>query len=80
MDWRDKLDPRLKEHFNDLIKMVHTEKEAYLSAPHISYAQVWCALAVLTKEVSDLQLKVKSLEKKLKGKNNFKLKKALKKL
>ncbi len=80
MDWRDILDPTLKEHFNDLLKKVHTEKKAYLSARNISNAQLWCALAVLMKEVSDLQLKVKSLEKKLPSKSSSSLKKGMEKL
>ncbi|MSR86068.1 hypothetical protein EXS74_01575 [Candidatus Woesearchaeota archaeon] len=80
MDWRDKLDPTLKEHFNDLLKKVHSEKEAYTSAQHISQAQLWCAIAVLMKEVSDLQLQVKSLEKHIRVKPNSSLKNALDKL
>ena len=80
MDWRDKLDPTLKEHFNDLLKKVHPEKEAYTSAENISTAQLWTAIAVLVKEVSDLQLHVKHLEKQVKGKSNSSLKKELEKL
>ena len=80
MDWRDKLDPTLKEHFNDLLKKVHPEKEAYLSAQNISQAQLWCAIAVLMKENSDLQLQVKHLGKQFKGKTNTSLMKELRKL
>ncbi|MDP3728093.1 MAG: hypothetical protein Q8R18_01430 [bacterium] len=80
MDWRDKLDPVLKEHFNELVKKVHTEKKAYTSAKNISQAQLWCALAVLMKEVSDLELKIKSLEKQKNIKSNKTLKKSMEKL
>ena len=80
MDWRDKLVPTLREHFNDLLKKVHPEKEAYTSAQNISQAQLWCAIAVLMKEVSDLQLQVKSLEKQIQVKSNSSLKKELGKL
>ena len=80
MDWRDKLDPILKEHFNDLLKKVHPEKKAYTSAKDICTAQLWTAIAVLVKEVSDLQLEVKYLEKQVKVKRNSSLKKELEKL
>ena len=80
MDWRDSLDPVLKEHFNDLLKDVHKEKQAYADARNPTKAQLWCALAVLSKEVSDLRLQIKSLEKQIKPKYNMKLKKELEKL
>ena len=53
MDWRDKLDPTLREHFNDLLKKVHPEKGAYTSAQNISQAQLWCAIAVLMREIGE---------------------------
>ena len=79
MDWRDKLDPTIKEHFNELIKKVHNEKEAYTSATNISQAQLWCALAVLMKEVSNVQLQINSLKKQNKVSNKEKVKKNMEK-
>ena len=72
---REKLDPRLKEHFEELVKEVSREREAYANS---SKAQMWVALTVLAKKISDLEMKVKKLEGNKKV--NTKLKKALKKL
>ncbi len=72
--WRDNLDPKIKEHFEALIKEVSKEKSLYKES---SKAQLWVAIAILNKKVSDLELKIKSLEKK--NKPNKKLKKALEK-
>ncbi len=80
MDWRDRLDPTLKEHFNELIKKVHSEKKAYTSAQNISQAQLWCALAVLAKEVSNLELQVKALKKQNTVRDVKKVKKSMEKL
>ena len=72
---REKLDPRLKEQFEELVKEVSREREAYANS---SKAQMWVALTVLAKKISDLEMKVKKLEGNKKV--NTKLKKALKKL
>ncbi|MBT3323810.1 hypothetical protein HN681_00340 [archaeon] len=72
--WRDNLDPKIKEHFEAFIKEVSKEKSLYKES---SKAQLWIAIAILNKKVSDLELKIKSLEKK--NKPNKKLKKDLEK-
>lgn len=79
MDWRDTLDPTLKEHFNDLLKRVQKEKAAYTSAKNISQAQLWTAIALLMKDVSDLQLKIKNGEKQKHLKNTKQIKKSMEK-
>jgi len=80
MDWRDTLDPILKEHFHDLITKVHAEKKAYTSAKNISHAQLWCALAVLAKEVSNLELHIKELKKQSKSRDVKRVKRSMEKL
>ena len=72
--WRENLDPKIKEHFEALIKEISKEKALYKES---SKAQLWIAIAILNKKVSDLELKIKSLEKK--NKPNTKLKKDLEK-
>jgi hypothetical protein len=79
MNWRTELDPVLKEHCEELIKEVSKEKYAYKVADKPSRAQLWTALAVLTKKVSDLELRIKQLEKSQSKVENKKLKKNLKK-
>lgn len=78
MDWRDNLDPVLQEVFEELLVDVKKEKKAYTSAKDISKAQLWCAILVLSKRISDLSLKVKSLE--VEKKVNNKVKKSMERL
>ena len=80
MSWRNKLDPKVREHFEDLVKEVANEREAYKSSKKASKAQLWIALAVLAKKVSDLELKVKRIEKSNPTKKGERVKKALKNL
>jgi hypothetical protein len=78
MAWRDNLDPKIKEHFEDLIKETAREENAYRSASKPSKAQLWTALAILNKRISDLELELKNLKKP--KKSSSKLKKSLEKL
>jgi hypothetical protein len=73
---REKLDPRLKEQFEELVKEVSRERDAYGDS---SKAQMWVALTLLAKKISDLEMKVKKLSEKKKPINK-KLKKSLNKL
>lgn len=77
--WTDNLDSVLKEDFNILLKRVTLEKKAYSCAKDVSKAQLWCAVAILSKEIENLNIRINSLEKSMKGKKNLKLKKSLKK-
>ncbi len=65
MSWRKDIDPVLKEHMEALIKESYRHKNTYKNSKDISKAQLWCALACLSKEMFDLNLKVKFLEKAL---------------
>lgn len=81
MEWRDNLDPTVKEHFNELLKKVQSEKKAYASAKNISHAQLWSAMAVLMREISHLELRIKILERQTKPKKkNSVLKKSIERL
>jgi len=77
---RNALDSVLREHFEELVKHVHKERKAYATGQNPSRAQLWCAVAVLAKEISDLRLKVKSMEKHITVKSNISLKRGLRKL
>ena len=77
MAWRNKLDPTLKGSFEDMVMRILDEREAYMAAKKPSIAQLWTAIAILTKQVSDLELRLKKLEKP--QKTNKKLKQQLKK-
>ncbi len=64
--WRKDISPEIKEFLEALVENVHKHKPAYVKAKNPSAAQLWCALANLSKQVFDLNLKIKILEKVLK--------------
>lgn len=71
MSWRNKISPSLKPHLERQINESHKQKKAYKND---SNAQLWCAIANLSKEVFDLKLRLTYLEKTIQTliKNNKK--------
>jgi uncharacterized caspase-like protein len=69
MSWRKNVDPLIKDHLELQIKESYREKKAYSKARDKPNAQVWVAVANLSKQVFDLNLKVKFLEKALRDVN-----------
>jgi len=65
MVWRKNIDPLLKEHLESLVKESYRHKKAYSSSKDPSKSQLWCAVASLSKELFDLHLKVKVIERAL---------------
>jgi len=63
MAWFESLNPILKTHLNEQLKQSHKQRTAFTKAKDPSKAQLWCAIAFLSKQVSDLDYKVKSLER-----------------
>jgi len=61
-DWREKLNPILKEYLDSLIKDTYSEKKAYSKAKNPSNAQLWVALANLSSENQFLLKENKSLK------------------
>lgn len=66
MSWRTKIDPILKSHLEVLIKETAKEKEALEESRNPKMSQLWLAIANLSKQNFDLNLKVKFLESALK--------------
>jgi len=64
--WRKEVSPEIKEFLESLVENVHKHKPAYVKSKNPSSAQLWCALAHLSKQVFDLNIKIKILEKVLK--------------
>ncbi len=77
MVWTEQLNPILKDHLNKQLLQINKHKKAFAKAKDPSKAQLWCAIAYLTKQVSELDYKVKSLERgtKVKSKEIKNLKK-----
>ncbi len=68
-NWREKVDPSIREELNNLIEEVYKHKDAYRQAKNPSNAQIWCVLANISKQLFDINLKLKLFEKILKDSN-----------
>lgn len=83
MKWRKNIDLSIKDHLEAQINEAAKHRKAYGLAKKPANAQLWCAIANLSKQIFDLHLKLNYLERVLKDlmpkKKNEKLKKALKK-
>jgi len=66
MNWRKNIDPLIRSHLEFQIKEASKNKNAYSKSKNPSNAQLWCAIANLSKQVFDLNLKIKFLENTLK--------------
>lgn len=72
MDWKDLLEGGLKSHLNAQLKESMKHKSAYVEAKNPSNAQLWVAIATLSQQMFNLNLKLDYLERALKdiGKTN----------
>ena len=75
MNWRKNVDPIIREHLESQIKESFRYKKSYSKAKNKNNAQLWIAIANLSKQVFDLNLKVKFLEKTLREVLGKKIKK-----
>lgn len=65
-NWREKVDPIIKHHLEEEVRESVKCKDAYSEANIPSNAQLWCAIANLSKKIFDLNLKLVYLERALK--------------
>jgi len=65
-NWRDKVDPIIKIHLEAHIKQTLQHKDAYNQAKDKGKAQIWIAVANLSKQIMALEIKIKYLENVLK--------------
>ena len=66
MAWRDYVDPMIKDHLEFQIKESAYHKEAINNAENKGNAQLWIAIANLSKQVFNLNLRIKYIEKLMK--------------
>ena len=66
MTWKEKVDPTIRTHLGKQIAESMKDREAYESASSPSNAQLWIAIANLSKELFNLNLKINYIEKALK--------------
>lgn len=62
MEWREKIDKSIKDHLELQVKEAAKHKSAYLNAPYPRHAQLWVAIANLSKQIFDIELKLKFIE------------------
>lgn len=65
-NWRDSVDKVIKPHLEAQIKAAAFNRDSYKKAKDPSNAQLWIAIANLSKQILDLNHQVKYLEKTLK--------------
>ena len=66
MDWKEKVDPTIRTHLDKQIAESIKDRRAYEEAMNPGIAQLWIAVANLSKEIFDLNLKFKYIESSLK--------------
>ena len=62
MPWRKNVDPIIKEYLDLQVKESNKFREAFSKSKHPANAQLWIAIANLTKHIFNLELKLKYLE------------------
>lgn len=61
--WRKKIDKSLKPYLEKFIAETHFQKEALKTANDPSKAQLWIAIALLSRQLYNMEMKLKYLEK-----------------
>lgn len=62
-DWREGINPIVKSHLETQIKETAAHKAAYSKAKEPTKAQLWIAIANLSRQIFDLHMRIKVLEK-----------------
>lgn len=61
-DWRNKVDPALRDYLEAQVRETNIHKNAYNSAKNQANAQLWIAIAVLSKQLFNMNMKLNVLE------------------
>ncbi len=81
MDWKDNLDPVLKDFLKSLLSEVKKYREIYIKAEDPANAQIWVALAILYRKLLSIESKINEIEEILNNKEiRQKIEEYLKKL
>jgi uncharacterized protein (DUF2225 family) len=65
MNWRNQIDPTIKDHVEARVRQSAENREAILEASNPREAQLWIALGHLSKELTDANMKLRYMEKVL---------------
>ena len=63
MNWRNEIDPVIKDHVERRIAQAAENREALLQSRNPRESQLWCALGNLSKELAETTIKLKYMEK-----------------
>jgi hypothetical protein len=66
-NWKGLLSPESEQQLVRLLARVSAHRGAYLNAPDVKIAQLWCAALELARENSQLEARVRRLEWLLNG-------------
>ncbi len=64
-NWRKRVDPIIKDHLETQIKEASKHKNAYRMSSNPPNAQLWCAVANLSRQIFDVNLKLNYMERVL---------------
>ena len=64
-DWKKSVDPTLRTYLETIINESQKHRNSYSISKNKANAQLWISNAILSKQITDLNLKVKFLEKAL---------------
>ena len=64
-NWRAKVDPSIRGYLEMQVKDVSRHKDAYRLSDNPGNAQLWIAMANLSKQIFDINLKLNYLERAL---------------
>jgi len=65
MTWRNKVDPAIRNHLELQVRESAKNRKAIEQAENKANAQLWCAIANLSKQNFSLELKLKYIERLL---------------
>ncbi|MGB9674832.1 MAG: hypothetical protein ACPLX8_01740 [Nanopusillaceae archaeon] len=68
MDWKDNLDPVLRDFLKSLLEEVKKYKEVYMNSDDPARAQIWIALAILYRKILSVDSKVSEIHNLLNDK------------
>jgi len=74
MSWIKQVDPIIKDYLSLQVKEANKFRNAYLKSNNPANAQLWIAIANMTKHIFSLELKIKYLEGAIKDLNERLLK------
>jgi len=61
-DWRKQVDPLIREHLESQVKGTLVHKKAYEDADNKGNAQLWVAMANLSKQLFNTSMKINYIE------------------